>query len=54
MHLGPGHPVMCTYQGSESHLGLYYQVVFGGLETEDSKNGGQDWGDLGLKDLGPG
>lgn len=49
MDPGPGHPVMCTYQGSESHLGSYDQVVLGGLETEDSKNGG-----LGLKDLGPG
>lgn len=54
MDPGPGHPVMCTYQGSESRLGSYDQVVLGGLETEDSKNGGQDWGDLGLKDLEPG
>lgn len=54
MDLGPGHPVMSTYQGSESHLGSFHQVVLGGLETEDSKNRGEDWGDLGLKDLGPG
>lgn len=50
---GSGHPVMCGHHGSElheSHKTRWYR----GLGAEDSNNRGQDWGNLGLKNLGPG